>query len=37
MEMANGMCGVDCPGFFEEPRSGHLWPGELKREREGAE
>ena len=35
-EMANGMCGVDCKGFFEEPRSGHLWPGEIARARADA-
>jgi len=22
------MCGYDCPGYLEEPLSGHLWPGE---------
>jgi len=25
---ASGYCGHDCPGFDEEPRSGHLWPNE---------
>lgn len=25
---ANGYCGHDCPGFREEPLSGHLWPEE---------
>jgi len=28
-EMANGMCSWDCPGYPQEPRAGHLWPGEL--------
>jgi hypothetical protein len=28
MEAANGYCTYDCPGYDEEPRSGHLWPGE---------
>lgn len=28
MEAASGYCGWDCPGYSEEPRSGHLWPGE---------
>lgn len=27
-EMSNGMCGRDCPGYNQEPKSGHLWPGE---------
>lgn len=31
---ANGYCGHDCPGYYDEPRSGHLWRGELKRTRE---
>lgn len=21
-------CTVDCPGYFNDPRPGHLWPGE---------
>lgn len=28
LEMANGLCDQDCPGFYNEPRSGSLWPGE---------
>ena len=28
--MNNSGCSCDCPGFYEEPLSGHLWPGELK-------
>ena len=31
---ASGYCGYDCPGYLTEPRSGHLWPGELARSRE---
>ena len=27
-EMANGLCGPDCPGYYQEPKSGHLWPEE---------
>lgn len=34
MEMANALCDSDCPGYREEPTPGHLWPGELARERE---
>jgi len=30
---ASGYCGYDCPGYDLEPRSGHLWSGELARER----
>lgn len=37
LEAANGMCGYDCPGYTQEPRSGHLWPGELKRSKERGE
>lgn len=33
MEMANGICDDDCPGYRQEPRAGHLWPGELERSR----
>lgn len=35
LEMENGMCGHDCTGYNQEPRAGHLWPGELARSREG--
>ena len=27
-------CDSDCPGYRDEPTSGHLWPGELDRERQ---
>jgi hypothetical protein len=27
-------CDHECPGYDDEPRSGHLWPGELARELE---
>lgn len=37
MEMANGMCGPDCSGYYKPPMSGHLWPGELGRAREDEE
>jgi hypothetical protein len=33
-EMESGMCGRDCSGYNQEPRAGHLWPGELARSRE---
>ena len=22
-------CNPDCPGYYQEPTPGHLWPGEL--------
>jgi hypothetical protein len=28
LEMANGMCDFECPGYQQEPRVGDLWPGE---------
>ena len=28
LPMAGGLCDTDCPGYNEEPRSGHYWPGE---------
>ncbi len=28
---ASSYCGHDCPGYTQEPRPGHLWPGELAR------
>lgn len=31
MEAANGYCDWECPGYAQEPRAGHLWPGELER------
>jgi hypothetical protein len=34
IEMENGMCGRDCPGYNQDPQPGHLWPGELARSRE---
>ena len=30
---ASGYCGRDCEGYAAPPGAGHLWPGELKRER----
>lgn len=33
-EAAAGYCARECLGFHKEPRSGHLWPGELERSRE---
>ena len=29
MEMASSYCERECPGHGEEPRGGHLWPGEI--------
>lgn len=37
LEAANGYCDSDCEGYYEQPRSGHLWPGELRRMREESE
>lgn len=31
LEMANSLCDSDCPGYDQQPISGHLWPGELER------
>jgi hypothetical protein len=31
LEMANGLCDFECDGYDQEPRAGHLWPGELER------
>lgn len=25
---ANSYCSYHCPGYFQEPESGHLWPEE---------
>jgi hypothetical protein len=30
--IANGMCDTHCSGFYENPRSGDLWPGETEEE-----
>lgn len=29
VEAESSMCGWHCPGYNQEPRSGHLWPGEF--------
>ena len=34
LEMCNGYCGYDCPGYRQDPKPGHLFPGELARIRE---
>jgi hypothetical protein len=31
---ANSYCGEDCPGYHQEPRAGHFWPGERANEDE---
>jgi len=28
--MANSLCDFDCPGYYEEPVAGDLWPGETR-------
>ena len=32
MEMANGLCNMECPGYYDRPNVGDLWPGELRHE-----
>ncbi len=29
-EMANGMCDFECPGYYQDPKPGDLWPGEKR-------
>lgn len=28
MEMANSLCDFECPGYYQDPKPGQLWPGE---------
>ena len=28
LEMANSMCNWECPGYWQDPQVGSLWPGE---------
>lgn len=37
LEMANGLCDHECPGYDAQPRAGHLWPGELRQSDEEKE
>ena len=30
--MANSLCDHECPGYYEEPKPGSLWPGETKEQ-----
>lgn len=32
LEMSNGMCSRDCPGYDQRPYPGDLWPGETRRD-----
>ncbi len=32
LEMANGLCDYECPGYVKEPQPGSLWPGESSEE-----
>lgn len=32
LEMANGLCDDDCPGYSQEPTPCDLWPGETREE-----
>lgn len=29
LAMANSRCDWECPGYSQEPKAPHLWPGEL--------
>ena len=33
LEMANGLCDLECPGYRQDPQAGHFWPGEPADER----
>lgn len=33
--MANSLCDHECAGYRQDPKPGHLWPGELARLRAG--
>lgn len=28
LEMANSLCDHECPGYYQDPLPGSLWPGE---------
>jgi hypothetical protein len=30
--MAGSLCDSECPGYYEDPRPGQLWPGETREE-----
>jgi len=32
LEMANSLCDSECPGYYEDPKPGSLWPGETQEE-----
>jgi len=32
LAMANSLCDHECPGYFEEPRPGDLWPNESRED-----
>lgn len=32
LEMAGSLCDRDCPGYYEPPAPGDLWPGETREE-----
>jgi hypothetical protein len=31
-EMENSLCNHECPGYYEPPEPGDLWPGEMREE-----
>lgn len=33
---ANGYCDQDCPGYYQDPKAGHFWPGEERERYEAA-
>ena len=37
MEMSSGYCPYECSGNALDPRPGHLWPGEIAREKRDEE
>lgn len=30
LEMCGGRCNDDCPGYYQEPMPGHVWPEEWR-------
>jgi hypothetical protein len=32
LEMSNSLCDSDCPGYYEDPKPGDLWPGETRED-----
>lgn len=32
LETANSLCDHECPGYYEDPKPGSLWPGETEEQ-----